>query len=97
VVTWLLRSAAVLLVLAGCGIGALDLTYVEVTPTRGSACGPAVFGRWSSLPTPECGDAFTPLVVLTWLLVGMGLSVAAVTVLLALRARRRPLGAAARG
>lgn len=46
-------------------------------------CGPAAFGRPSALPHPACSDAYFPLPVVCWSLIGLGLvcGIAAVALL----------------
>lgn len=76
--------------------GAVPLTGVEPEGLSFVGCGPAVFGRPSPVPNPECSSAYNalpvPLVALTWLLVAAGAAMLLVALALLLNRSKAPTG-----
>ena len=89
-VSLLLVPTSATLVLGGWAAGALSLSGVEPPALSYVNCGPAVFGRPSPLPHPACADAYFPLPVVCWSLIGLGIVCGIIAVaLLAVAAIRR--------
>lgn len=82
-----LVAVSVVLGLLGYGAGALSLSGAEPDGVFVD-CGPAVFGRASTLPDPACGSAYAPLVPLTYVMIGLALLALAGAVWIVLDQRR---------
>jgi hypothetical protein len=74
--------ASVTLVLAGWAVGARSLSGVEPRGLSYVSCGPAVFGRPSPPPHPACADAYFPLPLVCWSLIGLGIMFAIIAIVL---------------